>query len=171
MVKKKKSEDSGLTKNQVIILVAIIGVIGAFVGGPTYNTMHQERAIIEFSFGNTKDYPKPELEFDGTNYFIDITAINLGKSQTNPTLIITAKNAVVSFDKTFWSERLSQSLIVRPSEEPEFYRFYIQPDENFNNFSLQFVPSFMFIHEVYDVKPIYVEFEKSNGVYNLIKAF
>ncbi len=61
--------------------------------------MYQERAIIELSFGNAKDYPKPELEFDGSNFFIDMSAINRGESQTNLTVTMTAEMHLLASTK------------------------------------------------------------------------
>jgi len=89
LVKRKKrstnktDKDTGLTKNQLAIIVVIIAAAGTFFGGSTYNSMWQERAIIELSFGGIDDYPLNELQHDGKNYYIDIIAINRGISQTD----------------------------------------------------------------------------------------
>lgn len=173
MGRKKSKEKSGLTTNQkVMIIVAGIGALGYFVGGPAYNTMVQDRAIIEISFGNTNEYPKQELQFDGTRYFVEIVGINRGKSQTNPSVTVIGNNANVSFDGVIWDTKLSQLLLIRPSNSSTFYRVYVQPQPEADTLSLELIvapPSL--IHEVYPIKPLNLIYQISDGGYKLIKSF
>ena len=172
MPKRHSNKDSGLTTtHKVMIAVAILGAIGYFAGGPAYDSMYKERAIIEISFGNIENYPLKELQFDGSYYFVDIVAINRGKSQTNPTITITTENAKVSFNKIEWNDKISQSILIYPSGNSSFYRFYVLPDENFKNFSLKLVSTPILIHEKYDVFPLTIQYALENGKYKLINAF
>ena len=171
--RRQSKEGSGLTTtHKVLILVAIIGVLGYFVGGPAYDTMVQERAIIEISFGEAKEYPKSELQFDGANYFVEIVGINRGESQTNISVTVVSEGANVSFNKVNWSDKETQSLLFRPSEKPYFYTVYVQPNKNSDTFSLQLiVPQQIVIHDVFPVNPLNLVFQNLDGNYKMIRAF
>jgi len=173
MVRKKKKDDSGLTKNQqVIIVVAVIGVIGAFVGGPTYNSMWQDRAIVEISFGTAEDYPLKELQFDGTNYYVDIVGINRGKSQTLVLTTVAANGASISFNQVDWAFQANQKLLVRPDEKQHSYRFFVKP-ENPEGFTLEILipTSKPLIDQVFWIFPLNLEFEFIDEKYTLTRSF
>ncbi len=171
MVKKKK--ESSLTKNQqVIIAVAIIGAIGAFVGGPTYNSMWEDRAIIEVSFGFEENFPMDELQFDGTNYFIDIIGINRGNSQTFVTLTAKADGASLSYNLVEWNSLVNQKMLVRTDETPQLYRIYVNP-VNPEGFTIEIlVPTTQpLIDEVYWLFPLTLHFEFIDEKYTLTRSF
>jgi len=169
----KKKVGSSLTKNQqVLIVVAIIGAIAAFVGSPTYNSMWEDRAIVEISFGISENYPLKELQFDGTNYYVDLVAINRGKSQTFIETTVTAQGASISFNQVDWSTHGSQQLLARPDENPNPYRFYVKP-ENTLGFTLEIlVPTTRpLINEIFWIFPLNLEFEYSNDKYILTRSY
>ena len=167
----KDDEDSGLTKNQLVIIVAIIAAAGTFFGGSAYDSMWQERAIIEISFGGIEGHSLVELQFDGNNYYIDILAINRGSSQTDPLVVITTEDAKVSFDKQNWLTKQQSSLLIRPGEEFTNYRFYVQPDGQ-NSFSISlFKPNISLPHEVFLINPSNLVFQFNNGNYTLSQYY
>lgn len=154
------------------VTTAIITAVGVFFGGPAYDTMVRERAVIEISFGGAEGHPQSELQFDGANYFVEIVGINRGESQTNPSVTVVSEGANVSFNKVNWSNKETQSLLIRPSEKPGFYAVFVQPNKNSDTFSLQLiVPPQTFIHEVYSVNPLNLVFQNLDGDYKMIRAF
>jgi len=165
---------STLSTNQKIALgitIAIIGAVGYFLSGSGFDTIIQERAIIEISFSDNDKLPLEELKLVDNYYEIKITAKNTGGSQTNPNVIVKSENAVISFNKETWSNRESQNLLVRPDGDYRYYTVYVIPDQNFKNFSIQLIPSISIINEVYGIFPLNLEYELEDGNYKFVKGY
>ena len=168
MVRKKKQD--------IAIIIAVIGAMGAIIAGYYHglgDTQWKERPIIDASFGDQASYPKNELQYDGTNYYVDLLSANRGKSDGKLFFIIESKGAQIRFDKNLlWEYKQSLHFTIHPNPVMHPYKVYVLPDPDADMISFQLLtqdsedkPQFQEFNPYIPTKLMY---KKSDGNYKLI---
>lgn len=139
MLARTKKTDAAIT---VAVIVAVAGIIGAYLQSPLADTQFQERPIIGVSFSDwmNHQYPKEVLESDGTNYFIKLLAQNTGNSNGKIIATVVSEGATISFfENDEFSSQKSLRYTIKPF--PNYTTLappiFVKPDPNSQRFSIE----------------------------------
>lgn len=124
------------------IKVAIIGAIGLVVAyavsSPLTNTAYIDRPIVDISLGTGETLPLEELQYDGTNYYVEMVMKNRGNGDGKITVTIIGENTDVSFIKNGPYQDFTQlNFVVFPDPESRTSKFYVKPHQEAEKFTIR----------------------------------
>lgn len=119
-------------KIKIAVISAIAVIVAAALQGPLTNSMYQDRPIVDISLGKSdSSLPKKELQYDGTNYYVEFVMKNRGDSDGKIFVSVFGDNTDVSFIENGPYENFAQlSYVVIPNSEDKTSKFYLKPHEN-----------------------------------------
>ena len=164
LAKRSSTEKAAWITGGAVVIAAIITVIG----GP----MYVERAIIDVSFGFEDKYPIDTLQYDGTNYFVDVVWTNVGKSNGLVQILFTGTNAQLSNNENGpWFYEFIDNYRITPSEGSTKTKLLVMPDQNAGTIKIQLQkgvhPEQSPFQQLTELRPITITFEKSGNDYHL----
>lgn len=165
--KRSSTEKAAWISGSAIVVAAIISVII----GP----MYEERPILAVSFGNGDDLPLDKLQYDGTNYYVDVVWKNTGKSNGKTMLEISGTGALVSFNENGpWDYIQLFYYTIYPGDEIKTSKVFVKPEMSSDTITIQLntqisqeqtTPLFQELNRFFPSKLIY---EKSDNDYQLV---
>ena len=136
MLGKKKEKPMDI-KIKVAIIGAIALVAAFAISSPLANTAYIDRPIVDVSLGTDETLLLDELQYDGTNYYVEIAMKNRGNSDGKISITITGENTDVSFNKNGPYQYFAQlNFVVFPDPESRMSKFYVQPHQEAENFTV-----------------------------------
>ena len=126
-------------KIKVAIIGALATVAGLAISSPLANSVYEDRPIVDISFGrNDGSIPTEELQFDGTNYSVDMAMRNRGQSDGKIFVSVFGDGADVSFNENGPYQYFAQlSYIVFPNNETTISKFYVKPHDDVEKFTVR----------------------------------
>ncbi len=118
------------TKAILISVPTILTIIGIILAAANVGiSLWQERANITISFNDSSEYLSRNSIL---GYHSTIKVSNIGKDKSRFDLIVTRKNAQISFDRKNWDKIAKASIL----SEPSLYDIYVQPESNSETFTI-----------------------------------
>lgn len=116
-----------------VAIIGAIALVAAYgISSPLANTAYIDRPLVDISLGQTDmSLPTEELQFDGTNYYVEFAMKNRGLSDGKIFISIFGDNADVSFIENGPYQEFAQlSYVVFPDDETKTSKFYVKPHED-----------------------------------------
>ena len=162
----------------VKIKVAIIGAIALVaaygISSPLTNTAYIDRPLVDVSLGRTDgSLPTEELQFDGTNYYVEIAMKNRGQSDGKIFVSVFGDGADVSFIENGPYQDFAQlSFVIFPDIETKASKFYVKPHEDAERLTVRISAEddtgSSYFQDVNSFMPTEVTYEKSEDKYVMI---
>jgi len=156
-------------------IIAAIGISTAgLLQGPFLDTAFQERPLVDISLGRADgSLPTEELQFDGTNYYVEMAVKNRGKSDGKIFVSVFGDGADVSFIENGPYQDFAQlSFVIFPDIETKTSKFYVIPHENAERFTVRMSAEddtgSSYFQDVNSFMPTELTYEKSEDKYVLI---
>ena len=173
MLGKKKDKPMDI-KLKIAIIVAAGAVAGGALQGPFMNSVYQDRPLVDISLGRSDgSLPAEELQFDGTNYYVEMAMRNRGLSDGKISVNVFGEGADVSFIENGPYQYFAQlGFVVFPDDETKISKFYVKPHEDVERFTLRMVAEdntgSSYFQDINPFMPTELTFEKSENKYVLI---
>lgn len=158
-----------------IAMITGLATVAAFaVGSPLANTMYIDRPLIDISLGKSDgSLPTEELQFDGINYYVEMTMRNRGQSDGKIFVSVFGDGVDVSFiDNGPYQYFAQLSFIAFPDNETMISKFYVKPHEDVEIFTVRISAEdntgSSYFQDVNLFIPTELTYEKSEDKYVLI---
>lgn len=171
MVRKKTGD--------IIIKAAIIGAIAtiaaAFVNSPYFDSMYNDRPIIDISLGGLEtELPFKELPSDAGGYFLEFVSRNRGNDDGKIIVTIIGENAQIRGNVNLeWSSNQFVNFIIFPDSESKKTPFYVLPDKNSQTFSIEIFATDQNdkqqFQKINNITPTKITYEKTETGYRYIQ--
>jgi len=169
-----KKKDKPMDVRIKVAIIGAIAIVAAYgISSPLTNTAFIDRPIVDISLGSLEDLPKEELQYDGTNYYVEIVMKNRGNSDGKIFVSIFGDNADVSFNENGPFQNFAQlSHVVFPDPETKKGKFYVKPYEDVNRIAFAMTvekdTNASYFQELNTFIPLELTYEKSGDKYILI---
>lgn len=170
-----KKKDKPMDVRVKVAIIGAIGLVVAFgISSPITNTAYIDRPLVDVSLGQTDgSLPTEELQFDGTNYYVEIAMKNRGQSDGKIFVSIFGDGADVSFIENGPYQNFAQlSFVVFPDDETKTSKFYVKPHENVERLNIRMSAEddtgSSYFQDVNPFMPTELTYEKSEDKYVLI---
>lgn len=168
--KKEKPMDIRL-KVAIIGAIALVAAYG--ISSPLANTAYIDRPLVDISLGRTDgSLPTEELQFDGTNYYVEFAMKNRGLSDGKIFISIFGDNTDVSFIENGPYQEFAQlSYVVFPNAETKISKFYLMPHDGMERIAFVLTAEkdtgASYFQELNTFIPLELTYEKSGDKYVL----
>lgn len=169
-----KKKDKPMDVRIKVAIIGAIGLVAAFgISSPLTNTAYTDRPLVDISLGSGEDLPKEELQYDGTNYYVEIAMKNRGNSDGKIFVSVFGDNTDVSFIENGPYQNFAQlSYVVFPDVETKTSKFYVKPHEDVERFTVRISAEdntgSSYFQEVNSFIPTELTYKKSGDKYVLI---
>lgn len=166
-------------KEDIRIKVALIGgiavVIAALVSSPYFDSLYNDRPIIDISLGGLDtNRPLQELPSDAGGYFLELVSRNRGNDDGKIIVTITGENAQIRGNENLeWAYEHSVNFIIFPDPVSKITPFHVLPDENSQTFSIEILVTDQTDKQQFQklnpISPTKVTYEKTETGYSFIQ--
>lgn len=173
MARKKKDEMD--IKIKIALISAVGVIIGALVSSPYFNSLYEDRPIVDVSLGGLDtELPFLELPKDDTGYYLQFVSRNRGDTDGKIVVTIQGENVQIRGNSNLdWNYERSVNFIIFSDPEPKTTSFYLLPDENIESFSIGLMVEDQidkqYFQVINDISPTFVTYEKTETGYRYIQ--
>ena len=170
-----KKKDKPMDVKIKVAIIGAIGLVAAYgISSPLADTAFQDRPLVDISLGKSDaSLPAEELQFDGTNYYVEMAMKNRGNSDGKIFVSVFGEGADVSFIENGPYEYFAQlSFVIFPDNETKTSKFYVKPHENADRVTVRMSAEdntgSSYFQDVNPFMPTKLTYEKSEDKYVLI---
>ncbi len=170
-----KKKDKPMDVKIKVAIIGAIGLVAAYgISSPLADTAFQDRPLVDISLGKSDgSLPAEELQFDGTNYYVEMAMKNRGNSDGKIFVSVFGEGADVSFIENGPYEYFAQlSFVIFPDNETKTSKFYVKPHENADRVTVRMSAEdntgSSYFQDVNLFMPTELTYEKSEDKYVLI---
>ena len=169
-----KKKDKPMDVKIKVAIIGAIALVAAYgISSPLTNTAYIDRPLVDVSLGRTDgSLPTEELQFDGTNYYVEIAMKNRGQSDGKIFVSVFGDGADVSFIENGPYQDFAQlSFVIFPDIETKTSKFYVKPHEDAERLNIRMSAEddtgSSYFQDVNPFMPTELTYEKSGDKYIL----